>query len=302
MRRAAWIILVLALFGACGCTRSNEPVDLQALAGQARGGDSGALKKLVELLAVDDNNVGDRVYAIVIELGQPAVPALLQEVASADKAQRERVIAALGTLGARDAVAPITRVLEKKNWERRYVAAWALGEIGDPAGIPALLAALDDEDGEVRKRATRSLIKLDRAAVAPLIAYLPTAPPRGGAGAIRVLGDIADPRALEALLAQVAGPNREEVFLALGKLKEPRAEEVLIAGLTDHNWKVRMNAAMALGPVGTAASVPVLKRTLEDEIHVVREWSARSLEMITGEHFKYRNEKGELVAPYSIYH
>lgn len=298
--RYALLLLILVLFTAC--RQSNEPVDLQALAGQARGGDRGALTKLVELLAVDANRVNDQAYAIITDLGPPAVPVLLEAVESANAAQREHAIAALGSIKATAAIAPIGKVLTERRFSRRYVAAWALGEIGDPAGIPALLQALDDDNAEVRKYATRALIKLNQSALAPLIAYLPAAPQRGGAGAIRALGDIADPRSLEPLLAQVSGANREEAFLALGKLKNPRAEAALIRGLGDPDWKVRMNAAMALGPVASPAAVAPLKRTLEDEVHVVREWSARSLEVVTGEHVKYRNEKGEYVAPYSIYH
>lgn len=298
MRHVFLLLLLLAL---CACQRSNEPVDLQALAGKARGGDNAALSKLVELLAVDANGVNDQVYSIVTELGAGAVPALLKKVNSADKSQREHVIAALGSLRAQEAVTPICQILGDKSLGRRYVAAWALGEIGAPAGIPALLQALNDDDSEVRKYATRALIKLNQSAVEPLIAYLATAPPQGGAGAIRALGDIADPRALSPLLAQVDGVNREEAFLALGKLKDPRAEGALLKGLIDPDWKVRMKAAMALGPVGSTAAVAPLQRTLEDDVHVVREWSARSLEVITGQHLKYRNEKGEYVTPYSIY-
>lgn len=299
MRRVSFLLLLLVL---SACQQSNEPVDLQALAGKARGGDSAALSKLVELLAVDANGVNDQVYSIVTELGAGAVPALLKKVNSPDKSQREHVIAALGSLRAQEAIDPISQILGDKSLGRRYVAAWALGEIGEPGGIPALLQALNDDDSEVRKYATRALIKLNQSAVQPLIAYLATAPQQGGAGAIRALGDIADPRALTPLLAQVEGVNREEVFLALGKLKDPRAEGALLKGLADPDWQVRMKAAMALGPVGSAAAVAPLQRTLEDDVHVVREWSARSLEVITGQHLKYRNEKGEYVTPYSIYH
>ncbi|MDO9080357.1 MAG: HEAT repeat domain-containing protein, partial [Desulfuromonadales bacterium] len=220
MRHISFLFLLLAL---SGCQQSNEPVDLQALAGKARGGDNAALSKLVELLAVDANNVNDQVYGIVTELGAAAVPALLKKVNSADKSQREHVIAALGSLRAQEAIIPISQVLGDKSLGRRYVASWALGEIGEPAGIPALLQALKDDDSEVRKYATRALIKLNQSAVQPLITYLATAPPQGGAGAIRALGDIADPRALIPLLDQVEGLNRQEVFLALGKLKDPRA-------------------------------------------------------------------------------
>lgn len=298
MRRVLFFLLLLL----SACQQSNEPVDLQALAGKARGGDNSAMSKLVDLLAVDANNVNDQVYGIITELGVSAVPALLKEVASTDKSQREHVIAALGSLRAVTAIAPISQILGDKSLGRRYVAAWALGEIGDASAVPALLPALNDDDAEVRKYATRALIKLNQSSVEPLIAYLATAPPQGGAGAIRALGDIADPRALNVLLAHVNGVNRVEVFLALGKLKDPRAEGALLKGLADPDWKVRMNAAMALAPIGSTASVAPLQKTLEDDVHVVREWSARSLEMITGQHLKYRNEKGEYVTPYAIYH
>lgn len=299
MRRLFPLFLLLVL---SACQQGSEPVDLQTLAGKARGGDNAAMKKLVDLLAVDANDVNGQVYTIVTELGEGAVPSLLKEVHSTNRSQREHVIAALGSLRAKGAIAPIGGVLGDKSLGRRYVAAWALGEIGEAEGIPFLLAALNDHDGEVRKYATRALIKLNQSAVEPLIAYLATAPQQGGAGAIRALGDIADPRALSPLLDQVSGGNREEAFLALGKLKDPRAEGALLKGLGDPAWRVRMNAAMALGPIGSAAAIAPLRRTLEDDVHVVREWSARSLEVITGQHLKYRNEKGEYVTPYTIYH
>lgn len=291
--------LLLLLLTAC---QQGGPIDLEALEGKARGGDPVAMGDLVALLAKAENGVNSRAYAILLELGPPAVPYLLDRVNSDDRELREHVIAALGTQKVRQAVAPIARVLADGKLGRRYIAAWALGEIADPQGIPALLAALDDEDAEVRKYATRSLIKLNQAAVSPLLAYLEQASPRGEAAAVRALGDIGDRRALDALLARVSGPNRSDVLLALGKLKDPRAEAALVSGLADSGWRVRMNAAMALGPLGSPAAVPSLEKTLEDEVLVVREWSARSLEMITGRHFTYRNEKGEYVTPYNIYH
>lgn len=296
---AATLVLFVLGLGAC---REQRPLDLDALAGQARGGDAAACRQLVELLGVTENGVNDRVYPLLVEVGPAMAPYLLAEVANSDRIRREHVIAALGSLKVREAVAPIGAVLATTNLERRYIAAWALGEIADPAGLPFLLTALDDSDSEVRKYTTRSLIKLNRAAVPALLAYLPRAPERGAAGAIRALGDIGDPAALSALLAQASGPNRLEAFLALGKLKEPRAQAVLVSGLLDSDWRVRMNAAMALGPVGGPDAVAPLQRTLNDPELVVREWSARSLEVITGQHVKFRNAKGELVSPYSIYH
>jgi HEAT repeat protein len=227
---------------------------------------------------------------------------LLGQVEAEDKQKREYVIAALGTLKVSEAISPISNVLARPGLKRRYVAAWALGEIGGAGAIPALLGALSDDNSEVRRYATRALIKLNKIAVMPLIEYLVDVQGEGAAAAIRALGDIADKRALNVLLVQAKGEQRAEAFLALGKLRDAQAESALIIGLADSDSQARMNAAMALGPLGGAAAAEALSITLEDEVHVVREWSARSLEMITGQPVLYRNSHGEYVRPYLVYH
>lgn len=284
-----------------GCSRDSA-VDLEELAKRARAGDGAAITRLVELLARPDGKVAEQAYPAVVAAGAAATPALLELVASSDRQQREYVIAALGTLKAAQAIAPIGKVLADRALERRYVAAWALGEIGLQEGIPHLIGALGDPNAEVRRYATRALIKINRPAVGPLIEYLRNATGESAAGAIRALGDVADPTALDVLLSQAGGAQRAEVFLALGKLRDPRAEAVLIGGLEDRDSRARMNAAMALGPLGGPKAATALKRTLDDPVHVVREWSARSLEMVTGQPVLYRNSKNEMVRPYNVYH
>lgn len=294
-------LAAICLFVLSAC--SAEPVlNLEELEANARGGDPQAISQLVGLLAAEEPGLSDRVYRMLVEIGERAVPVLLPRVHDENKQVREYVIAALGTLKVVDAIPAIGDVLSKQALERRYVAAWALGEIGDAAGVPALLAALDDENSEVRRYATRGLIKLNRIAVLPLLDYLAEAKGEGAASAIRALGDIADKRALDALLAQAAGEQRAEAFLALGKLRDARAESALLAGLEDSDSLVRMNAAMALGPLGGPDAAAILSKTVEDEVHVVREWSARSLEMITGKPVLYRNSQNEYVRPYQVYH
>jgi len=299
MLRYCLAILCLLVFSAC----TAEPIlNLEELEANARGGDPQAIVQLVGLLAAEEPGLSDRIYSIVVDLGERAVPALLPRVQDENKQVREYVIAALGTLKVVDAIPSVSVVLEKKTLERRYVAAWALGEIGDARAVPSLLAALDDENSEVRRYATRGLIKLNKAAVIPLLDYLTDAKGEGAAAAIRAVGDIADKRALDTLLVQVKGEQRAEAFLALGKLRDARAESALLAGLEDDDSLVRMNAAMSLGPLGGPAAAAALSKTVEDEVHVVREWSARSLEMITGKPVLYRNSHNEYVRPYQVYH
>ncbi|NCO50895.1 MAG: HEAT repeat domain-containing protein [Deltaproteobacteria bacterium] len=296
-------LLLVFLLLLAGCQQTTEPVALDELAANARAGNSQALEQLVAMLGEGGERTNDRVYALLLEIGDVAVPALLSAVSSNDRIQREFAIAALGNFKAKTAVAPIGVVLENPQLGRRYVAAWALGEIGGSAAVPPLVRALADSDEEVRKFATRSLIRLNRQALPPLLEFLrqPQSPVATTA-AVRALGDIADPAALEVLLPLLKSPARAEVVTALGKLKDPRSVEALVAVLRDPDWQVRMNAATALGPIGTEQQAPALEKLLEDDVNVVREWAARSLEMMTGRRYTYRNEAGENVQPYNIYH
>ena len=296
-------LLFDGLFFLVACQQLGETISLDELSVNARAGDQAAIFKLVGLLGSEGELTNDRIYALLVSLkSDSVVPALLTEVSSADRIQREYVIAALGNHKAVAAVDPLATVLANPQLKRRYVAAWALGEIASEKCVPPLLQALSDPQIEVRKAATRSLIKLHRLAFAPLLQFLPSAEPLAAAGAIRALGDMADPRAFEVLAAQVSGEHRTDVMLAFGKIKNPLAEPLLIDALSDPSWQVRMNAAMALSGVGSGAAVAELELVLDDSENVVREWAARSLETLTGERYRYRNEVGELVAPYNIYH
>lgn len=299
MKRIVYILGIVLLLAAC---QNQSALDLDTLAGQARGGDEAAGRELVKLFATSTPEVNDRIYQIVIESGDAVVEPLIEYAGTENREQRERVIAALGTLKVQQAVPAIVDVLADTQLKRRYVAAWALGEIGHPDGIQPLISALDDDVLQVRRYATRSLIKFNQAAVDSLIASLGSGSEQVDAGIIRALGDIGDRRALEPLLEHVSGPVRSEAFLALGKLRDPRAEQALIVGLSDTDWQVRMNAAMALGPVGGVSSEEPLRHCLKDQVLVVREWSARSLSMITGHAVDYMDASGEMVAPYNVYH
>lgn len=297
--RSFFLIFLLFLLPAC---TTEQVIDLEQLEIKARGGDPQAIEQLVDLLGSGEEGVADRIYPVIIDIGPGAVSALLPQVQSTDKQRREYVIAALGTLKVVDAVSPISRTLAETKLKRRYVAAWALGEIGTKECIPPLLGALNDSNSEVRRYATRALIKLNRTAVLPLIEYLDSARGEGAAGAIRALGDIADRRALDVLIEQSQTEQRADAYLALGKLRAPEAEPFLIAGLSDSDTEARMNAAMALGHLGGVKATKSLTEALDDEVHVVREWAARSLEKITGEPVLYRNSHDEYVRPYQVYH
>ena len=138
MKRLLTALVLILLVSAC---QNQRTLDLDTLAGQARGGDVSAGRELVQLFATATPEVNDRVYQIVIESGDAVIEPLLENVLSRHTEQRERVIAALGTLKVQQAVPAITEVLADSSFKRRYISAWALGEIGHPVGIPALIKA-----------------------------------------------------------------------------------------------------------------------------------------------------------------
>ncbi len=301
MKRALLFLFFFILMGlVTGCESDRTPLDFSDLERQARQGDAAALRKTAQLLG--HPVVKERAYTLLLEQGETSVPFLMEMINDADPARREAAIAALGNLRAQQAADRIADILADTTLERRYVAAWALGKINDPAFTENLIAALGDANFEVQRQAVRALIRIHRPAVPALLEALPDASPQMARGIIHALGDIGDRRALQPLLEHSNGANRAEIMLALGKLRDPQATNALIAGLTDDDWQVRMNAAMALGPLGAKKAEQPLRQNLEDEVTVVREWSARSLEMITGQRILYRNAKGEMVPPDNVYH
>ena len=71
--------------------------------------------------------------------------------------------------------------------------------------------------------------------------------------AAQALGGIADPRAVEPLVASLKdnyASVRTDAAGALGKIRDPRAVEPLVACLKDSSWSVRESAAQALGSIG----------------------------------------------------
>ncbi len=84
------------------------------------------------------------------------IKTLLAQLDSKDRTTREQARTTLVKLGS-PAVEALGAALNDKHYWIRHEAARALGEIGDPAALPALINALEDEEGEVRWQVGESL-------------------------------------------------------------------------------------------------------------------------------------------------
>jgi HEAT repeat protein len=144
-------------------------------------------------------------------------------------------------------------------------AAWGLLHIGKPA-VPALIAALQDEQRVIRKDVARILGQIgDSEAVAALIAILQDSSYEVRRAAAEALGQLRDATAvvpLRSLLQDEHETVRRSVAESLGQIGEPIAVTDLISALEDECESVRVVAAWSLGQMRDAAAVPALVEAL----------------------------------------
>ena len=111
-------------------------------------------------------------------------------------------LAGVSTAAWADRVDDLIKKLQSKNSADRRLAALELGRNRDPRAVPPLIALFRDEDPLVRLDASGALMEIGPPAVNPLIEAVKTeAEPVFLWNAIRVLEEIGDPRALDALRA-----------------------------------------------------------------------------------------------------
>ena len=113
-------------------------------AARARGPlDDAARADLAETLAAE-RTLADRAHRLLLEEGDAAVPAVLRAAREGAPAQRLRALALARDLGVEeqlDRPAAYGALLDAPDCDVRRAAAERLGEIGDPAALPALRRA-----------------------------------------------------------------------------------------------------------------------------------------------------------------
>ena len=137
------------------------------------------------------------------------VPALISVLSDPDENIRFAGSIALQNLGE-PAVPYLIDALTADPAEIRLNAAYALGEIGAPLDtiVPALIRTLTDAEWNVRRLVVRALVTIGDPAVEPLITALHSPNPDLGRMAERVLNDIGTPQARQAVAAKKALTDR----------------------------------------------------------------------------------------------
>lgn len=182
--------------------------------------------------------------------------------------------------------------LKDHNKLERLNAVKALRQIGSPA-IPALTAALQEEETEIRGGAAFALGAIGKeakAAIPHLIEMLKDADEQvrlDAAVALRRIGSPAVTALTEALQSKDVQVKRGATFALAGiGIQAKETVPLLIEMLKDNDRQVRLNAAIALRGIGSPA-VPELNKALQNKNERVRRGAAIALGKITTPNMSY---------------
>lgn len=177
------------------------------------------------------------------------------------------------------AVPALMRAASDRNTHVRMAALLALAEINDERAYPLLLDALEDRATSVRM--ADILLMLGPSISAHLIERCTTTSDTHLVALyVRLLGLLQDPLASDVLMpfvdADVADLRRAAI-VALGAIGDAQVVKVLRGRLTDCDAQVRMEVARALGNIGDQSGIGDLLQLLGDPARVVRYTAAHSL-------------------------
>lgn len=166
-----------------------------------------SLPDLLNDLISGDETRAEEAVSLLVDLGEEAVPALLDLTHSSDADQRWWGLRVL---------AQSPHASRKTEWlvpflndpapEVRQCAALGLAATPDEAAIQPLIRALGDEDGIVGNLAVNALVKIGSAAVPSLIEVVKSALQSARIHALRALAEIRDHRAIPVMM-QVMGED-----------------------------------------------------------------------------------------------
>ena len=170
--------------------------------------------------------------------------------------------------------------LEDVDDATREEAAKALAEKSDPKTLEPLLAALEDDYWSVRSHIGWALAKIGGdQAIEGLITLFNDNMMEVQAEAVQAMvsmGKSVVPKLLTCLKDK-RWRVREQAAKALGELRDPEAVKGLMVVCRDRDGAVKSAAAEALGRIGDAQAVPTLIKLFKDTSKIVRETAGTAL-------------------------
>ena len=204
---------------------------------------------------------------------QGVIAHYLRETKSPLKWSRAHALRLLGELKVPASVPALLAALEDKDPDVRNVAARALGKMKLQAAEEALVGLLGKHEQSVSARIAAICIEMGARTAPLLIRALRDGTPKARFWAARILGEIREARAARSLGDALLDPEpdvRSAAAWALGSVADPSTSGMVETALRDPVWFVRAHAAEALGKIGDASKAGSLGRMLEDRSWWVR--------------------------------
>jgi len=197
------------------------------------------------------------------------VPVVMQAWLEASPVMRIRIKSKLAAIEPE--ASWLTKAVEAGPAASQSLVIEILSGLGEPRILPALRRLLAGPPGEARTQAVVALGQMRDTEVVPVLCEALRFEPGLWFAAVAALGMIGDSRAvppLSELLNDLVQGNeadlRQQIVVALGKLRDPAAIPALANALHDPDVNVRASAVDALGKSGRAEAVlPLLQAFLD---------------------------------------
>ena len=213
-----------ALKEAAGTLAEQTAEEFAAFEKLVRALGPSTIPALVATYQREDGVVTDRVTALVIRHGAPAIPAIVSALDDKPWFVQRELARALGKIGTSAAVQPLQSLLRRSDPRVLQVAVASLASIQDAAAERSLHTVLKAATGEARAAVINSLIGLKDPRVVPMLArVIQDSDPFGEdhsliLDVLTALSTMRDDRAL----SQIAMLARKKRWLAWGRTQQTR--------------------------------------------------------------------------------
>lgn len=216
------------------------------------------VEALVEALDDEEKSIREAVVNALVAIGQPSVEPLIAAMEDQLDAGLVEAARALGLIGDSRACEPLSRFLEGEEGRIfvKEAAAVALGKIGGKCALDILIKSLEDPRNQIYT--VQGLAASGSVALDHLIAALGDSSWRIRAGVAEALGQIKDPRSVDALLECLLDDDTTVqlgAIKALAEIGDPKAADSLIrtyyesSAPSESDWVFRKSAAKGLGKI-----------------------------------------------------
>jgi len=214
--------------------------------------------------------------SVLWEIGEPAVPYLINILGNRDKDVVDRTMAAtaLGVIGDLKCLEPLTTIFRDKTEDEafRQNAALALQCMGESAMKPMILA-LTDSDSDRQVSAARNLASIGKPAIEDLTKALRNEDPNVRTFAAMALASSGDPHAIGKLksLEEDQDLDIRQTITDIQHYLDPPSLDSFISFLRLNNAGYRIVAVNGLGNLGDPrAAEPLFQAAKSDADEAVR--------------------------------